>query len=349
VFERILPQNNWRELQRISSILLRGRYVSYPIEQSIPQIADFDEELAIRMVEDFFRTKPDAASSARTLDAWLKKTFGAKLAEEYFIPYNSKVWNTDLSRMSPAWVQGKLPIPDRRIFFRSLLGKKDNTIPHATFFYPKSNSQNAFIDALASGLRITYEYPVQSAEKTGDQWRINGEKSFDVLVSTLPLDIMPSIIPMNAEETLPFTRLKRNGIRTVLYTTHPRKDTWTYFPDTNLAFHRVISIGNFLKPKIPYAIIESTGGHSFETICEHAKKIDFLLEPVAEHYSEYAYPVFDKGAAKNRKDALRVLNAKGVHSLGRFAEWEYYNMDVCMYRAMQLAGSMCATRQGRPR
>jgi len=340
VFGSVLPKNSWHKIQRISSILFHGHYIPYPIEQSIPQIADFDEKLAINIVEDFFGTLPDRASSARTLDEWLKKTFGAKLAEEYFIPYNKKVWNTDLSQMSPAWTTGKLPIPDRNIFFRSLLGKKNCNVPHAAFFYPKKNSQNAFIDALASGLRITYNYPVLSAEKKENHWDINGEKTFDVLVSTLPLDIMPAIIPMNSWEAAPFNRLKRNGIKTVLYKTQPRKDTWTYFPDQDLAFHRVVSIGNFLRPTIPYAIVESTGGYSFEQIRGHAKKIDFLLEPVAENYSEYAYPVFDKDVEKNKKAALRVLSSKGVHALGRFAEWEYYNMDVCIYRAMQVAAAI---------
>jgi protoporphyrinogen oxidase len=340
VFGKVLPQSRWRELQRISSILFHGRYVSYPIEQAIPEIADFDEELAIRMVEDFFRSRPEEASRARTLDAWLKKTFGNSLAEEYFLPYNRKVWNTEPSRMSPAWTQGKLPIPDRKIFFRALLGKKDGKIPHASFFYPQSNSQNAFLDALASGLRVAYNYPVESVGKTAQQWLINGEKRFDVLVSTLPLDIMPSILPMSAGEMRPFGRLKRNGIRTVLYAAQPREDTWTYFPDKELAFHRAIGIGNFLEPKRPYAIVESIGGHSFAKIREDAKKVDFLLEPVAENFSEYAYPVFDREAEKNRREALRVLDARGVYALGRFAEWEYYNMDVCMYRAMQVAASI---------
>jgi protoporphyrinogen oxidase len=281
VFSRVLPPEGWRELRRISSILFHGRYVSYPIEQAIPQIADFDEELAVRMAEDFFRADSEAASRARTLDLWLKKTFGTTLAEEYFLPYNRKVWNTEPSRMSPVWTQGKLPISDRNIFFRSLLGKKDANIPHATFFYPQSNSQNAFLDALASGLRIICDYPVKSAEKKANQWLINGEKRFDLIVSTLPLDSMPSILSMNTRELRPFRRLKRNGVQTVLYATEPREDSWTYFPDKELAFHRAISIGNFLHPKRPYAIVESTGGYSFERIRADAEKVDFLLEPVA--------------------------------------------------------------------
>jgi protoporphyrinogen oxidase len=340
VFSRVLPPEGWRKIRRFSSILFHGRYVPWPIEQAIPQIAAFDEALAVRMAEDFFRANPQAASRARTLAAWLKNTFGTTLAEEYFLPYNRKVWNRDPARMSPAWTQGKLPSPDRNIFFRSLLGKKDANIPHATFFYPRSNSQNTFLDALASGLRITCMYPVESAEKRADQWIINGEKRFDVLASTLPLDSMPSLMPMDAGEQRPFRRLKRNGIRTVLYTTEPREDTWTYFPDKGLAFHRAISIGNFLEPKRPHAVVESIGGHSFERIRADAEKADFLRTPVAEHAAEYAYPVFDRESEKNRQDALRVLAAKGVHALGRFAEWKYYTMDECIHRAMQVAATI---------
>ncbi|MDR0465759.1 MAG: hypothetical protein LBH94_00200, partial [Deltaproteobacteria bacterium] len=164
-------------------------------------------------------------------------------------------------------------------------------------------------------------------------------KYFDFF-HALPLDVMPSIMTMNAAEMRPFRRLKRNGIKTVLYSTEPREDTWTYFPDKELAFHRAIGIGNFLEPKRHYAIVESIGAHSFERIRADAEKVDFLLEPIAESASDYAYPVFDREAEKNKQEALRVLGAKGVYALGRFAEWEYYNMDACMFRAMHVAASI---------
>jgi len=40
---------------------------------------------------------------------------------------------------------------------------------------------------------------------------------------------------------------------------------------------------------------------------------------------------------ENVKATLKIYN---IHLLGRFAEWEYYNMDKCIESAMELSSQL---------
>ena len=76
---------------------------------------------------------------------------------------------------------------------------------------------------------------------------------------------------------------------------------------------------------------------------EYGKKFDYLIEPLDYNISDYAYVVYDqnyKDATTNVKEYLKSIN---LHTIGRFGEWEYYNMDMCMESAFKL----CKMIEGR--
>jgi protoporphyrinogen oxidase len=150
--DQILPKENWHSVTRVAKISFRNHLINYPIEFSMRQIADFDEDLAFNMTKDFLSATDE---NPDTLDKWFRAKFGDTLANEYFIPYNTKIWGMSPSDMSAKWVEGKLPLPNKMQFFKGLVSSERDTMPHSQFFYPNNNSQNQFIDALASGLKIS--------------------------------------------------------------------------------------------------------------------------------------------------------------------------------------------------
>ena len=152
----LMPQHHWHKVERNAVIKFKNLEINYPIEFSIKQIAEYDTELAINMVRDFLNTNDD--NNYLNLEDWFRKKFGNTLAEEYFLPYNSKIWNKEPSSMDPAWVKDKLPIPNKLDFFNSLLGQGKDKMPHSNFYYPNSNNQNTFINMLANGLNIIYNF-----------------------------------------------------------------------------------------------------------------------------------------------------------------------------------------------
>lgn len=152
IFNYVLSKENWHHVKRDAKI---NHIVSYPIEFSIKEIARFNEELAFNITKDFM------SSEDKETDDW----FGETLAKEYFIPYNRKIWQMEPSQMSHLWIDGKLPLPNKKEFFKE---DNEDTMPHSTFFYPNTNNQNTFIEALGNGLNIINNFNVTSIEKSVD-------------------------------------------------------------------------------------------------------------------------------------------------------------------------------------
>jgi protoporphyrinogen oxidase len=342
VFDTILPKSQWHKVTRDAVIKLRGHEVSYPIEYAIQQIFSFAPDMAIEITRDFLSAEDDNAYN--NLEEWFRKKFGNTLAEQYFIPYNTKIWNRLPSEMSPVWVEGKLPIPNKKSFFKGLIGNESDIMPHSTFFYPDTNNQNTFIDELAKDLNITCNYKVENICKTiSNKWLINNDKEFDLIISTLPLNILPLLINDTPDEILDAaSKLKYNRVTTMLWETEATERTWTYIPDRENFFHRYIHIGSFFRPKKNYSITEVIGEKSYAEMIENGKKDSFLKRPVDYNISDHAYVVFDENYESATKQVKNHLKTIDVYTLGRFGEWQYYNMDICIKSSMDLKDQILA-------
>jgi protoporphyrinogen oxidase len=338
VFDKVLSKDQWHHVNRDAVIKICGNEVSYPIEFAIKQIHTFAPALAIDITKDFLNAKDDGEYS--NLEEWFRKKFGDTLAYTYFLPYNKKIWNKDPKKMSPTWVEGKLPVPNKESFFKGLIDNEKDKMPHASFYYPNSNDQNTFIDNLAKNLKIRLNYSVNKIAYNDNinQWIINDKDHYDLLISTLPLNILPTLIVDTPIEILQEAKkLKYNKVTTMLWETIGTERTWTYVPENDNFFHRYIHIGNFFNPKKNYSITEVVGEKSYKEMVENGKKDPFLKKPLDYNVSDHAYVVFDENYQNSTKKVKDFLKEKEIYTLGRFGEWEYYNMDVCIKSSMNTA------------
>jgi protoporphyrinogen oxidase len=337
VFDKILDQSQWNLIHRNAGIQLNKEVISYPIEFAVSEIAQFDQDLAFNITKDFLNSNDDSIYDH--LEMWFRKKFGNTLSEKYFLPYNKKIWNCLPSEMDYSWVKDKLPIPDQKSFFLSLFKPQKDKMPHQSFYYPKSNDQSTFINSLAKNLHIMFNYNIESISfnKNIKKWKINDEKEYDLLISTLPLNIVPSLIKNTPDYILTMAKkLKYNKVTTMLWETKETTKTWTYIPQEDSIFHRYIHIGNFFKPNGNYSITESIGVRSYEEMLENGKKDPFLLKPIDYNVSDHAYVVYDKNHKKATSSIINHLKDIQFYTLGRFGEWEYYNMDMCIKKSLEL-------------
>jgi len=336
VFGKILKKEDWHIKNRNAVIKLRGKEVSYPIEYAIKEIYNFDPILAINITKDFLNTTDDG--DYLDLEDWFRKKFGDELTNVYFLPYNRKIWNREPNEMSSSWVVGKLPVPDKISFFKGLISNESDKMPHASFFYPNTNDQKTFIDKLATGLNIVLNYSVNKIERRTSKWMINGDKEYDIIISTIPLNIIPNLI-VNAPGSIiaEASKLKYNKITTMLWETTGTTRTWTYIPDSDSLFHRYIHIGNFFNPIKNYTITEAVGEHSYDEMVSDGKRDSFLVKPIDYNVSDHAYVVFDENYDSVTKVIKYYLKAEGIYTLGRFGEWTYYNMDACIKSSIELS------------
>lgn len=340
VFNIVLDKDKWNYLPRKAEILFKNNWVTYPIEFSIKEIDSFDTSLAFQITKEMFNASYE---KGKNLEEWFINHFGLTLAKEYFIPYNTKIWGIAPKNMDNVWIedekQMKLPVPTKESFYKSLVGKITDKMSHAAFYYPKTNNQNTFIEAIGEGVDILTNYDVKDITKENNQWIVNGEKKYDILINTSPLDLIPQIlknIPIKALSC--FNKLKYNKVTNIFWETDGSLDiTWGYIPDPSIGFHRISNTGSIVQPKGSFCTTEAIGEIPYDRLVEEGQKIPFLKKPLDYNVTEHAYVFFDLNYTQAKAGAISYLDSLGIYSHGRFGEWEYYNMDVCIKRSIDLA------------
>lgn len=340
VFNAVLDKDKWNYLPRKAEILFKNNWVTYPIEFSIKEIDSFNTSLAFQITKEMFNASYE---KGKNLEEWFINHFGLTLAKEYFIPYNTKIWGIAPKNMDNAWIedekQMKLPVPTKESFYKSLVGKITDKMSHAAFYYPKTNNQNTFIEAIGEGVNILTNYDVKDITKESNQWIVNGEKKYDILINTSPLDSIPQIlknIPIKALSC--FNKLKYNKVTNIFWETDGSLDiTWGYIPDPSIGFHRISNTGSIVQPKGNFCTTEAIGEIPYDRLVEEGQKIPFLKKPLDYNVTGHAYVFFDLNYAQAKAGAISYLDSLGIYSHGRFGEWEYYNMDVCIKRSIDLA------------
>lgn len=180
VFNRVLSKDNWNYIERKAQVLFKNNWINYPIEFSIKEIDKIDTNLAFNITKEMFSASYEKGNN---LEEWFTNHFGPTLAREYFIPYNTKIWGIESKNMDNVWIedekQMKLPAPTKENFYYSILNKKENcdNMTHKHFYYPKTNNQNTFIEAIGEGVNILTNYEVSEIKKENNQWLVNGEKN----------------------------------------------------------------------------------------------------------------------------------------------------------------------------
>jgi len=332
------PENNWTKKKRKFRIQIGKHQFDYPLEYSILQInKSLGSDVATQIIKEVAYLNKNTIDYTN-LDTWFETTFGKTLTNLYFRPYNTKVWNRDITEMSATWTtENKLPTPNPDQIIKSLFETQTDDMALRHVYYHSSGNQNTYIENMAKSLSINFNTPVHSVEPEGDKYLVNGEL-FDKVINTLPLNIFPHIYTKTPQSIKDFTKhLKYNKVSNLFWRGSPANSMQTYFPDKSVRCFRHIHIGNWRLPSVSCTITEAIGEVSREDLIEDGKQFSYLKEPLDYHVSDHAYIVNTHETKDVKNSMLNYFDTQGVHMLGRFAEWSYYNMDMCIYSALQLA------------
>lgn len=329
--------------KRYAKVYFEGSYVDYPIENHIYQL---NRDLFSQIVKDLVYLPKK--SKIANFEDFLLGRFGRTLYEIYFKPYNTKIWNTDLSKVPLDWLEGKLPMPKvSDIFVSNILRNEEMEMVHSTFFYPKSGGSQFIIDRLANGLSIVENFSVESITSQNGKKFINGYGPFDAVVYTGDVRRLPSLMQSNTDLESYWTDLKKlqsNGTTNILCTCDSTDLSWLYIPEEKYKAHRIIYTGNFSATNNgslatagrSSCTVEFSNYADIEAAKAELKYLPGNLEFVGYNYEPNSYVIQEEHTRSLLKDVKEVLKATNVYLLGRFAEWEYYNMDKCIESAMEL-------------
>ena len=339
----VLPNDQWQFNVRNAKIFFDGLYVSYPFELSLCELS---EEDALDCAYDYLMAQ--VGPEPENFRDWLTWNFGAGIADRYMIPYNSKIWAYPLEKMGTSWMRGKMPLPEKKELLRSLVMKDptERKMPHSTFYYPLHGGIQTMIDAIAEPLDVKLDCAVTRICSSGEGWTVNGEGPYDGIICTIPLKELPDIMDLPSDVSSAIEGLKYNSLNTVLFDCPSTDISWLYIPGNHYRAHRV----GYQSALTPYATPNGQGSGALEFIGERAEIDDQMitrghlipeeLEPnriIDSQYTEYAYVIHDLNYQNN---TLLVRNyfeqLEGFNLTGRWALWNYKNMDLCMKDSMSL-------------
>lgn len=318
-----------------------GNMVDYPIENHVYQMGD---DVLRAFIDDLVMMSAEGGvDGATNFEEFLRKMFGPTLYELYFRPYNEKVWRRDLSGVPLSWLEGKLPMPTiAEMIYNNIRRVEEQQFVHSSFYYPTHGGSQHIVDRLSQGLDIKCGTPIDELRHTEHGWVVDGEV-YDAVVFAGNIKHLPQML-QGTDALAPYIadieRLESHGTTSVFCEIDRNDYSWIYQPSPAHESHRIICTGNFSAannaPGRFTATIEFTDFMDQASILDNLKKIPYHPRYITHHYEKYTYPIQNADTRRMIRSVQSALNPLGLYLLGRFAQWEYYNMDAAMGAAIEL-------------
>ena len=347
-----LLKDNLLIQNRSSWVYSKGAFTFYPFQANTYGLpVEIVEECVLGLIKATYE-KP--SRRAGNFKEWTYDTFGDGIARHFMIPFNEKCWAIDLSKMSIGWIEGRVLQPRiEQVLRGALTDQRTGFGPNATFWYPL----NGGIEALPSGFlpyldrgRIHLNHEVVGISSRGHQIRLSDGEivPYEFMISTLPL---PKLCSLIADLPEPFrevaTRLEYNTIWGVNFGLNRPATTdkhWVYYPEPEYLFHRISFPMNFSPQMTPAGLSSITA----EVAMSKYKPVDLealvaqvtgdlMKTPFLQTEKEIictsvleltpAYVIYHLTHREDVDELKEFLRRKGIHSCGRFGDWEYLNMD----------------------
>ena len=351
--------SNVKKHYRNNKVWFKGRYIKYPFENGLSAL---DKEDIFDCLYNFINNK---YPKPKNLKEWCYSTFGKGIAEKYLVPYNAKIWNIDPARISLEWVE-RIPKPPVEDVIKSAIGIETEGYTHQLYFYyPVRGGIQSLVTAFESKLKhITKNYAVKEIERQGKGWRISDGKEgkyFDRIISCIPIfDLAAALkgIPNKIKDII-HKKLKYNSLSTVMLGIDKEKlsDKFAvYVPQKDHLFHRVCFhsyMGPWYAPKGASSVVAEIttnpgdGAHEMtdKELIDHVGRgldreglIDKKLICAADvKRMKYAYVLYDMQYRKNMKAVNKYFSSIDLRLNGRFAQFEYLNMDAVIRNSFELA------------
>jgi len=318
-----------------------GTLVGYPIENHAYMMED---SMRKKFIEDLLLIAKNRDYDSINFEEFLRKRFGDTLYTEYFQPYNEKIWRRSLDKVPLFWLEGKLPMPSvEEIIYNNFVHVRESKMVHSTFYYPRLNGSQFLADRLAEGLNIKYNANIDKIRRKGKCWIVDNEV-FDKVIFCGNIKEFPSIFS-NSLDLSSFEEdieeLDFHGTTSVFCEIESNPYSWIYMPSRLHSSHRIICTGNFSplnnSTEKNTASLEFTDYISKEDIDRDLTKIPFSPKYITHTYTKYTYPIQSIHTRKMVGSLKKELFGNNIFLLGRFAEWEYYNMDAAIGAAIDLS------------
>lgn len=328
-----MPEEEWNIYLRDSRIVINDTIINHPIEANIWQMKIEDQIEYLKSIAvagcNLGTKKPE-----KFVD-WIYWKLGEKIAKDYMIPYNQKMFNKELNQLGTYWLE-KLPsVSFEEILLSCLTRRAHGMQPgHARFYYPKKFGYGELWLRMAEAIKENIEYEkrvigidfVSNTITTED----GAKYQADIVITTIPWMEFREIIGMPENIRGLIKELKFSSIQTEYISENLKTEAqWIYFPNLELPYHRILVRHNFCP---------NSRGYWTETNSERISMNK--LNNNFKYMNQYAYPLNTIKKPEIMKALLLWSEKRNVFGLGRWGEHQHYNSDVTVDRALKLADKL---------
>ena len=330
-----MPEREWNLFERDSRISINGREISHPFESNIWQF-EIDQQIEYLKSIAYAGCNIGKPMPAGFVE-WISWKLGYKIANDYMMPYNRKMFGQNLNDLGTYWLD-KLPNVSLEDTLRACLSKKAvGTQPgHAIFYYPKNYGYGEVWRRIAERISEHILYGVKicgiNFESNSVVSRSGRTYSADKIITTIPWNEFENIEGASVSLVNDIRELKHTSVCIEYYGEDLKTSAhWIYYPDENLSYHRILVRNSFCKGK----------GYWTET---NTDRVGMSKKQGKYRYTNiYAYPLNTKNKRENMKRILDYSELHHIYGLGRWGEHQHYNSDVVVERALTLADKFAKT------
>lgn len=320
-----MSEDEWNKYDRISKINMDDYEIDYPFESHIWQMP-LENQVEYLLSISKTGSNVNEPMPEKFID-WIYWKLGDKIAENYMIPYNKKIFSSNLDELGTYWLY-KLPNVSFKDTLTSCLYKKQCGIlpAHGQFLYPKQYGYGEVWKRMGERLKDNIVLNTEVKSVDFDTLIVNEIYKADKIINTIPWVKLTNSngLPENIKDEI--GRLKYSSINVSYFSENVNTDShWTYFPDEALDYHRILYRHNFCN---------NSKGYWTE-----ANSLRSVNQGEWSYKNEYAYPLNTIRKPEAINKILEWSKGKSVYGLGRWGEWEHMNSDVAVEKGIELANA----------
>jgi protoporphyrinogen oxidase len=329
---RFMPRVEWEQHDRVARINLHGSEIDHPLEANLWQL---DKASQVDYLESIAQTgSVRGEPMPEGFADWVRWKLGERIAQDYMLPYNRKIWSMDVDRLGTYWLH-KLPDVSFREMLRSCLeGRPFGALPaHGTFLYPKRHGYGEVWLRMGAALgnRLVTACPVTSIDLK--RRVVNGQWCAGKIVSTIPWAGWPRFTDVPEAIKRRIVELVHTAVDVDYHVEKPPTPAhWVYEPREDVPHHRLLMRYNFCA---------GSRGHWTETNALRSGPAQGF-----RHHNPFAYPVNTRGKPDAVAAILEWAAACGVVGAGRWGKWDHMNSDVAVAEALQTATALARDGAG---
>ena len=335
------------EVEKITDIDYQGTIIDFPFQYNIHQLQSRD---FLDCLIDLYNVGDVDDTSFKS---FVKSSLGASISDKFLIPYNEKLYATNLDNLDAGAMGRFFPKP---IKFGDLLerisSKEKFKSYNDTFIYPTEGSFE-FVKSILKRVnqdKINLKTKISKVDlKNNIAYTQSGDEiHFKNLVNTAPFNLFMDMCgtsknDLSSNKVAVFNLGFDKGTEI--------KSHWRYFPG-NQVFYRIGFYNNILGQDRMSLYVEIGANQNqhlneielLDSVLEDLKLCKVITDQkLIEHQfivMDPAYVHINQKSIEHYNEWCNTYNQQGIYSIGRYGSWTYCSIEDNIIQGKEVAMSI---------